>query len=59
LNIITPEIADKMRRSVSYRNVAVHAYDDIDLKITYDIASDHLSDFKQYIEQVIRDNDDL
>lgn len=53
LNMITPTIADKMRRSIGYRNVAVHNYDDIDLTITYDIASHHLGDFKDYIKQVI------
>jgi len=55
LNIIDAQAADKMRRSVSYRNVAVHAYDDIDLKITYDIAKNHLLDFKEYISQVMRE----
>ena len=54
LNIITVDIANKMRLAVSYRNVAVHLYDDIDLKITYDVASNHLVGFKQYITQVTR-----
>ena len=53
-NIITPEIADKMKLSVSYRNVAVHSYDEIDLSITYDIASHHLNDFKSYITQILK-----
>jgi len=53
LNIITADVADKMRLSVLYRNVAVHVYDDTDLKITYDVARHHLVDFKQYISQVI------
>ena len=53
INIITPEIADKMKRSVGYRNVAVHNYDDIDLSITYDIAQQHLDDFRGFIRQVL------
>lgn len=53
LNIITPAIAEKMRKSIGYRNVAVHNYDDIDLAITYEIARHHLGDFKDYIEQII------
>ena len=53
LKIITPNIADKMKRSIGYRNVAVHNYDDIDLIITYDIARHHLGDFKDYIKQII------
>lgn len=51
--IISTEIADKMKKSVGYRNVAVHNYDDIDLSITYDIAEQHLDDFKDYIRQVL------
>lgn len=53
INIISAEIADKMKRSVGYRNVAVHNYDDIDLSITYDIANNHLGDFKEFIKQIL------
>lgn len=53
INIITPEIADNMKKSVGYRNVAVHNYDDIDLSITYDIASHHLNNFKDFIRHVL------
>ena len=53
VNILTPEIADKMKRAVGYRNVAVHNYDDINLSITYDIAQNHLGDFKQFIRQIL------
>jgi uncharacterized protein YutE (UPF0331/DUF86 family) len=59
LNILTPVIADKMRRSIGYRNVAVHNYDDIDLTITYKIASHHLGDFKGYIKQIINSQSQL
>jgi uncharacterized protein YutE (UPF0331/DUF86 family) len=59
LNILTPDIADKMRRSIGYRNVAVHNYDDIDLTITYKIASHHLGDFKSYIKQIISSQSQL
>ncbi len=53
IKIIIPAIADKMKRSVGYRNVAVHNYDDIDLSITYMIARLHLSNFKDFIKQVL------
>jgi uncharacterized protein YutE (UPF0331/DUF86 family) len=56
INIISSEIADKMRRSVGYRNVAVHNYDDIDLSITFDIANNHLDDFKEFIKQTLHYN---
>ena len=48
---------DKMRKSVGYRNVAIHSYDDIDLTITYEIAKNHLQDFKSYIEEIMQKAD--
>lgn len=51
--IISIEIADKMKKSVCFRNVAVHNYDDIDLSITYEIANQHLGDFKAFVKQVL------
>ena len=53
INVITTEIAEKMIKSVGFRNVAVHNYDDVDLSITYAIASQHLNDFKYFIRQVL------
>jgi len=53
--IISERVSDKMRKSVGYRNVAVHSYDDIDLAITYEIARDHLQDFKDYIREILKD----
>jgi uncharacterized protein YutE (UPF0331/DUF86 family) len=50
--IISKQIADKMKKSVGYRNVAVHAYDDINLEITYEIAKYHLQDFKEFIKKI-------
>lgn len=50
--IIKPETADSMRRSIGFRNIAVHNYDDIDLAITYAIAQRHLDDFLNYLKEV-------
>lgn len=58
LEIITADVAEKMRRSIGYRNIAVHNYDEIDLSITYNIACYHLDDFKNYIRQIL-DNQNL
>ncbi len=51
--VITHEVADKMKKSVGYRNVAVHSYDEVDLSITFDIAQQHLQDFKHFIKQIL------
>ncbi len=50
--VISELIAEKMKKSVGYRNVAVHSYDDIDLSITYAIAKDHLQDFREFIKEI-------
>ncbi len=53
LGIIDVEIAEKMRKSIGFRNIAVHNYDEIDLSLTYMIAHKHLGDFKEYIRQIV------
>ena len=55
LGLLSEKIADKMKRSVGYRNVAIHSYDDVDLGITYEIARDHLQDFKEFIIEIQQD----
>ena len=52
-SVISSEIAEKMIKSVGFRNIAVHNYDEVDLLITYSIASRHLGDFKDFIRQVM------
>lgn len=52
LGIIDKELVIKMKKSVGYRNIAVHNYDDIDLFLTYLIAKNYMSDFISYIKQV-------
>lgn len=53
LKVLSPGIADKMRRSVGYRNIAVHNYDELTLTITYDIAHLHLDGFKIFIKEIM------
>lgn len=52
--IISKKTAEKMGKSVGFRNVAVHEYDTLDLKIVFDIASQHLKDFKLFIKEISR-----
>ncbi len=35
LEILTPNIAEKMKKSVGFINIAVHNYDEIDLNLAY------------------------
>ncbi len=53
LNIIDKKLADKLKKSVGFRNVAVHNYGELDLSLTFDIGSKHIDDFRQFIKQII------
>ena len=52
MGIINQEIAIKMKKSVGFRNIAVHSYDEIDLTLAFVIASEHILDFVDYINQI-------
>lgn len=49
---ISAELAERMRRAVGFRNIAVHEYDEIDWHIVHAIASRHLSDFEDFARKV-------
>ncbi len=51
-NIVDKNLADKLKKSVGFRNIAVHNYDELDLDLTFDIASKHINDFKSFIKQI-------
>ncbi|MEC7816038.1 MAG: DUF86 domain-containing protein [Pseudomonadota bacterium] len=47
-DIIDTELAARMRKSVGFRNVMVHNYDDVNWEIVYAIGSKHLGDFRAF-----------
>ena len=53
LKIIDKKLADKLKKSVGFRNIAVHNYDELDLDLTFDIASKHIDDFRNFIKRVV------
>ena len=53
--VISERVAEKMKKSVGFRNIAVHSYNDVDLSITYAIARNHLQDFKEFIKEIRHD----
>ncbi len=57
LGVIDKNIAEKLKKSIGFRNIAVHNYGELDLDLTYKIAKEHLGDFKEYIRQVIKMHD--
>lgn len=52
IHVLTPEVTDKMKKAVGFRNIAVHNYDEIDIGIAYTIAKEHTQDFVEYIRQI-------
>jgi len=51
--IIDKELAEAMRRAVGFRNIAVHNYEEINWAIVYAIAREKLTDFKQFVQQIL------
>jgi uncharacterized protein YutE (UPF0331/DUF86 family) len=51
-SVIDASLAQAMRRSVGFRNLAVHNYDEIDWAIVFAIATLHLDDFERLAQRV-------
>ncbi len=45
--------AERMAKSVGFRNTAVHAYQEIDWDIVYCIITEHLDDFREFARQIL------
>ncbi len=52
--IISPPLAERMTKSVGFRNIAVHSYQLIDWNIVFQICRHHLDDFRHFAEAVNR-----
>lgn len=50
--VLDAALALRMRKAVGFRNIAVHAYDDIDWNIVHAIAARHLRDFEDFARVV-------
>ena len=46
-------IAERMAKSVGFRNTAVHAYQELDWDIVYCIITEHLDDFRDFARQIL------
>ncbi len=50
--IIPSPLAERMKKAVGFRNIAVHSYHAIDWTIVYQICTRHLDDFRQFAKAV-------
>ncbi len=51
-NIIPVALADKLKKMVGLRNIAVHDYQELNLDIVIYVINNHLSDFKDFISAI-------
>ena len=52
--IVDADVADRMKRMVGFRNIAVHQYQRLDRAILKAIVTDHLDDFTRFAAAVVR-----
>jgi uncharacterized protein YutE (UPF0331/DUF86 family) len=55
--IISADLADRMKKAVGFRNLAVHNYESINWAIVFAIATSHLQDFEEFAKSVARLSD--
>ncbi|MUV38239.1 hypothetical protein JNUCC1_02075 [Lentibacillus sp. JNUCC-1] len=52
--IIDNTLASRMKAMVGFRNIAIHDYQEIDIDILQKIIAEHLQDFEQFTEAVLK-----
>ena len=51
-HLISTDLADRLKKSVGFRNLAVHSYHDLNWDIVFAIASKHLEDFQEFARNI-------
>jgi uncharacterized protein YutE (UPF0331/DUF86 family) len=52
-SVITPEIGNTLRQAVGFRNLAVHAYEQVDWQRVFNIVHHHMDDFKSFMQTIL------
>ena len=55
-NIIDAALADKMKRMVGFRNIAIHEYHSLNLNIIESIVQNDLNDFQLFTSKILHFN---
>ena len=50
--VLTAQIADRPKKAVGFRNVAVHNYEAIDWRIVHSICRQKLDDFREFAKAI-------
>jgi len=51
--IISKKICERMKKSVGFRNIAVHEYSTINWDIVFSVSTTDLDDFRQFSKEII------
>jgi uncharacterized protein YutE (UPF0331/DUF86 family) len=54
LGLISGDLAARMKKAVGFRNIAVHAYQEINWKMVYSIITTRMADFVDFAKAVSR-----
>lgn len=52
--ILSKKLVAQMKAMVGFRNIAVHEYQDLDIKILKSILKNHLGDLEQYCHELLK-----
>ncbi|MTI80560.1 MAG: DUF86 domain-containing protein [Firmicutes bacterium] len=52
-NIIDKSLARRLKAMVGFRNIAVHDYQKLNIKVVEKIIEEHLSDYKEYAKKIL------
>lgn len=52
--LLSRELAEKMMKMIGFRNLAVHSYQELNLKIVRSIIENNLDDFKEFTSTILK-----
>ena len=54
MDVIDFALAERMKKAVGFRNIAVHSYEDVNWEIVYSICSQRTKDFKSFAVCIVK-----
>ena len=51
--VLSSELANGLKKSVGFRNIAIHKYDSIDWIIVHNIVKNHLGEFSEFAKAIV------
>jgi uncharacterized protein YutE (UPF0331/DUF86 family) len=53
LHVLSPDLANSMKKAVGFRNIVVHNYQEIDWGIVFNICHHKLDDFRAFAQAIV------